>query len=413
MRTPEEVVNLLRRKFERHHRRWLAGEGDFPDAINLHPPVERDVMTRTADVRTWISAWNQSELSSHLIRESRTWARAGAHEHIPVALALASPEIVCKILGQGRRWERATHRYHALTDRWPDLKAVAAAHFNVLADYEETDFSGLIQLVDWLTTNRSSGYMLRQIPLEGLHSKWLETRTQVVRDFVAAILGEESADLYEMCGLSPLPLEIKTHILCPILRRSLGGWHRPTLPINELKTLAAHPRLAIVVENRDTGSALPDLEGAICFAAMGKAVNRLGELPWLHDVPLLYWSDIDTHGFECVDLARQVLPRTQTILMDVPTVERFRHLVSVEESPLPASRVLRSLTSAEREVYEGLHARRWGTNFRIEQERLPISFAMSAIQHAIRTFGSHREDDHARASRLIDERAQCSSLLRP
>ena len=52
----------------------------------------------------------------------------------------------------------------------------------------------------------------------------------------------------------------------------------------------------------------------------GYAVSRVAGLPWLRDVPLYYWGDIDTHGFRILDLLRSRFPEVRSMLMDRATL---------------------------------------------------------------------------------------------
>ena len=67
--------------------------------------------------------------------------------------------------------------------------------------------------------------------------------------------------------------------------------------MTELRELTIAPKRAIIVENLETGLALPDIPATVAFMRLGNAVSLLSELPWLHDCTALYWGDIDTHGF--------------------------------------------------------------------------------------------------------------------
>jgi hypothetical protein len=56
----------------------------------------------------------------------------------------------------------------------------------------------------------------------------------------------------------------------------------------------------------------------------GYAVNRLAPLTWLADRDLLYWGDIDTHGFAIVNRLRAAFPAARSVLMDRATLMRHR-----------------------------------------------------------------------------------------
>jgi len=60
--------------------------------------------------------------------------------------------------------------------------------------------------------------------------------------------------------------------------------------------------------------------------------------------------------------------------MDEETLLEFRGLW-VHEREQTAASTLPMLSPAEQEVYRGLKQQRWGPNVRLEQERIPWSYA--------------------------------------
>jgi hypothetical protein len=102
---------------------------------------------------------------------------------------------------------------------------------------------------------------------------------------------------------------------------------------------------AVIVENLDTGLALPEMPGTVAVMKLGNAVAALDRLPWLRGTDAIYWGDIDTHGFAILDRARRVLPD-----------------LSLRSNSL-------------------------GQNVRLEQERLPWEVAVRVIRDALRCPG--------------------------
>jgi hypothetical protein len=100
----------------------------------------------------------------------------------------------------------------------------------------------------------------------------------------------------------------------------------------------------------------------------------LARLPWVARARCIYWGDLDTHGFAILDRARAGLPGLESALMDEETLLEFRDLW-VHEKEQNAAGVLPMLSPAEAVVYRGLKEQRWGVNVRLEQERIPWSFA--------------------------------------
>jgi hypothetical protein len=130
-----------------------------------------------------------------------------------------------------------------------------------------------------------------------------------------------------LAGLQKPPPRLRARILCPEIRRAVGGLGDIETPIEQLANLPLSPACVLVVENLDTGLALPELPGGIAFMKLGNGVGVLAQIPWAITSPrALYWGDIDTHGFACLSHARAALPALTSLLMDEPTLFENRHL---------------------------------------------------------------------------------------
>ena len=106
-------------------------------------------------------------------------------------------------------------------------------------------------------------------------------------------------------------------------------------------------------------------------------MGDVGRLPWLTDVPIDYWGDLDTHGFAILNRLRAFLPQTRSLLMDADTLLSHRDRWVVEQRPTHTS--LSRLTQEEVEVYRGLVEDRWGARLRLEQERIDWSWALDHL----------------------------------
>jgi hypothetical protein len=175
---------------------------------------------------------------------------------------------------------------------------------------------------------------------------------------------------------------IRMRLLCPRLRAKFGGLGDIEAPLAEIASLDISPNRAVIVENLETGIALPDIPGCVALMKLGLAVGVVGKLPWVEGIPVVYWGDLDTHGFVILDRAREALPQLTSILMDIETVENYLSLAVME--PQQHRRVeLAHLERFERTVYDGLYADVWGPKLRIEQERLPWSMAMKRLHEQL------------------------------
>ena len=133
------------------------------------------------------------------------------------------------------------------------------------------------------------------------------------------------------------------------------------------------------MENQNTGIALPDIAGAVVFMRLGLAVDQLNPIEWIRDASLqVYWGDLDTHGFAALARVRRRFPSMISVLMTEETLLSHRSMWVREEKPSKVES-FESLSTAEREVYEGIRNNRWGLQVRLEQERISWQIAMEHL----------------------------------
>lgn len=383
--SPDAIGDFLTRRFNSQHQNWLVGEGRWPLVVGLGTPTEKDIADDAAGVRAWASAWRTYLGPGDVVSEERQFARLG-RQRFPVNLSLENAAAVASIVGQGERWAIASERYRYLGTRWPVLTQgmTLTSRFNVLADYSDEDFERLVSLLAWLEVNPTSNLYLRQLPIEGLDTKWIGQRTGLVAGLFRELRvnAAEVEDFHALCGLRKPPHRVRIRLLCPELRGLVGGLCDIEAPVIELAALPIEPRFVVIVENLETGLALPDISGTVVVMRLGNAVSALGALHWLHGAKVLYWGDIDTHGFAILDRARHILPQLTSVLMNEETLLSHRSLWGREPVQY-ANAALETLHDSERAVYEGLRNHAWGQNVRLEQERLAWEPALQKLQDAI------------------------------
>lgn len=386
--SPEAAREFLIRRFNNQHRNWMAGGGDWPLTVSLGAPTEKDIAEDRGAVRSWANAWQSKVGPGEVVFEERQFARLGKHR-LPVSLIFSNASHVAAAAGQARRWSTAVERYQRMLLRWPLLGQGSAlvSRFDVLADYGDEDFERLVSLLAWLELNPESGLYLRQLPVEGLDTKWLEKRTGLVATLLRALRAatpEGESDFHKLCGLRKPAHRVRVRLLCPTLRTAVGGLCDIEAPVGELAKLPIAPKAVVIVENLETGLALPNMSGVAVVMGLGNAVSALGTLPWLLEANAVYWGDIDTHGFAILDRARRAVPHLRSVLMNEATLHSHRALWVQEASQCP-NVSMEALTAEERSCYENLRAHTWGQYVRLEQERLGWREAMEMLMQTLGT----------------------------
>lgn len=382
--SPDAARDWLRRRYASQHRAWLGGGGSWPLSVSLGLPTERKAGDPVL-VRQWRDSWARWSGAGQVQWQERQWPRLGT-QHLPARLLFASPLEVALALGDGARFERAAARHARLLEAWSQLQRSprVSRHFDALADFPDEDFERLFALLVWLEQHPASGLYVRQLPVAGMDTKWCDARRiAIVSDLLLARCGlDDPLDFHTLSGLRPLPPRLRFRVLCPRLRRALGGLGDVEVPIEEAASLELAPECILIVENLQTGVALPDLCGCVAFMKLGNGVSVLSRLPWARGVRALYWGDIDTHGFAILSHARAALPGVTSIAMDEVTLLENRDLWTREATLYPGASVP-LLTDAERLLFDHLRAGTWGHGVRLEQERIPWARAVAAVKGAI------------------------------
>jgi hypothetical protein len=87
-------------------------------------------------------------------------------------------------------------------------------------------------------------------------------------------------------------------------------------------------------------------------------------VPWLADCDVYYWGDIDEQGFQILSRLRSKFPSIRSVMMEVDTFEKYRHLTGAGEK---AGKPPSNLTTEKQQAYD-IVARE---NLRLEQEKIP------------------------------------------
>ena len=388
MKSPEEVRSEAKRRFANRYNDWLIHdlqccepqESHWPAEFSLGAPTEQEANRRLDDVRAWTVEWRAWAGPGEVRWVERKWRNLGT-QRVPERLVFGTPEELADFAGEQARWGRMLEVGQRLLNQWPQLKSGIARWAHVLANLADQDLARLVSMLRWIESDPESGVYVRQLPIAGMHTKWIEQRTGIIAGLLQEIRGNtgDLADFYASCGLRPLPRYLHVRILDPRLRQEVGGLADLTAPVEQIGCWKLLPDVVIIVENVQTGLAFGDLPGTIVILGLGYSVDLLERLPWLNGARCFYWGDLDTHGFAILNRARSYLPGLQSTLMDEETLMNHRDLW-VEESEPAAADVLPLLTGAEQAVYRGLKLNVWGQHVRLEQERISWSFVRLALR---------------------------------
>ena len=369
--TPADIVARVRRRWDDGTLLRSHGLGEPFEAIEVPPrgPKASEIGDDLAAVRDWIASLNAGGGDGR--RYELTWQPIGGRSigrnEIPVRAVVSTYEQAWALLGVANVVRRFDDTY-SIASRQQAVRDWAIAHPQRALGLHN-HMAGLVAASEWLDAHRGSDRYLREISAPGVDTKFAENHRAVI----AAILGVPSTPAGFLSGLG---LRTKPEL---VRFRPAPGLGLPApitelaLRATELAQLPIKPRAAIVVENEVTYLSLKVPDDGLVIWGKGFEVDRVGRLPWLLDVPVTYWGDIDTHGFAILDRLRAWLPHARSTLMDRETLLAHRDRWATEDRP--ATSRLTRLIPFEQEVFAELLSDVHGTKVRLEQERVDWQWA--------------------------------------
>lgn len=384
MKAIEELCAAVERRLQRTWHHTLVGEdAHWPCRFPLGRPSGEALRSDFGSVQDWVWQWQQWADTHGLTLEYVTRRTGGTVESVPAHVTIPGVDTAATVAGEGwpARLRRGRTRLNVLRTEFPqhsDLGRVV----RTVDGYSETDFEVLCKAARWFQTRRGGGLSPRQVPIEGLHSKWLNNHQATVAD----LAGVEDLGLVEVRATP-----IHFTYLDPAHRAGGGRRHDSVCPGDAAMVPAYWPEVVLITENKDTAILFPELERAVAVQGGGKAgPSLLAQVGWLRDAPrMLYWGDLDADGFEIVhDYRSQGVP-VETVLMDLATLHgyaRFRAETDPRGKPLKPNkrRELPLLTETERDVYWALTEPGGAGPVRVEQERIPLTVAREAVARWLR-----------------------------
>ncbi len=383
--TPEDIGAKVRRRWNDGSllRAYANAEPFDPIEVPLRGPKPSHIGDDIAAAREWVAALDAGRRDDR--RYTLHWQSIGGRQIgrnlLPTRAVVSSTEQAWALLGVTtpvRRFDELL----VLTDQHPRVRQWVLAHpHRALA--LATEMPQLIAAYVWLDGHRGSHRYLREISAPGVDTKFAERH----RPELAAMLdvSATAAGFLAGLGLRSKPGLVR---LRPAPRLGLPApLTEVAVRSEELAQLKVEPRVAVIVENEITYLSIDVPDDGVVIWGKGFDVDSVGRLRWLADADVLYWGDIDTHGFAILDRLRVWLPRTRSVLMDRETLLAHRDRWVVEERP--ATSALTRLTSDEHDLYIDLVEDRFGERVRLEQERIDWHWVEQQLPTAVhRTVGA-------------------------
>ena len=373
---PVDVRAAIRKKWDSGAllARFAAGQDWEPLSIPIRGPSARQIGERLAEVRQWAAEWAEATCGPLRVEYKQVGGRHFGANSIPCRAWLDGYDEAWALLKVGPDVRRLNELMEAArgTRLIPWLTGHPMRALRLAGAWDK-----LLDTVRWIEQRQALGMYLRQIDVPGVDTKFIERYKGVLTELLDAQLEPSrveiaAADFAGRYGFLRRPGYVRFRVA-----GGFRGFSELSVRTNEFAAAPDGITRAYVIENEITYLAFPVPVAAMAILGGGYAVPVLEPLGWLTGLDVVYWGDIDTHGFAILNRLRHHLPHARSILMDRATLLGHRDHWGIEPSPTAAA--LDRLDRAESALYADLLSNAYAPSVRLEQERISFSAVEKAV----------------------------------
>lgn len=356
-----------------------AGEVTWPHPFSLSLPKSSVLEAKFGEVTKWNTGWRAWAADFGVPLRTEPRRIAGTDQTLCTHVTVPDIDKAASLVGGvwPERLARSRKRASVLLELFPNQPRPAWM-LNASDNFSNIDFGLLLDVADWFshsTADERAQRTPRQVPVEGIHAKWLNTR----RALVAELAGLEDLGL-----LPPHPARIHFTYLDPD-HLDVGGRRHDSASVGDSVELPYTPRLVLISENKDTAVGFPRVSGGLAIEGAGRGASTHAAFPWIYDVPVVvYWGDMDADGLEILNEFRGAGLVTHSLFMDRTAFEEWERFGTNTDPQgktlgVRPARPVEHLTEPEAELYACLLSADWERFRRVEQERIPLAVAHAAL----------------------------------
>lgn len=291
-------------------------------------------------------------------------------QDLPRLISFETESDFLRFLGKEKEVERFKTDVNTITASIPLLGEWIAKNPGKVVD-NHGKWDSLLKVCHYFRQNPKPDLYIRELPVT-VHTKFIEQHQGILRELLDVVMAEHANSgenqFEKRFNLKYREPQVRFKVLDKSLARQFfSGIDDLAIPVSLFEALKLPLKRVLVAENKTTlytTLTLPQMCDTIAVFGQGNAVLNLRNTSWLNDMEVLYWGDMDVHGFEILSRFRDYFPHTRSIMMDKSTFDRF---FENDEGALSGSQTQLNLTDDERSLYELLKTNNW----RLEQEKIP------------------------------------------
>lgn len=229
----------------------------------------------------------------------------------------------------------------------------------------------------FLQSHTANSYYIRELPI-AIHTKFIEQHKGIIDELLRyTLLPEKINEQYS--GNSEHTFEKRYGLLYDesLIRYRLLDAEAESISdfsvrYSDFTRIPVACGTVLITENKMNFLTLPKMKNTLAIWGKGFKVNLFENAHWMKGKRIIYWGDIDTHGFWILAQLRRHFPQAESFLMDRHTFDSFYD----GQKGKPINNVdVSNLTKEESLLFEYLLQ----GNRRLEQEKITQHYLNSAL----------------------------------
>jgi hypothetical protein len=377
MISPAEIKKQALKWWKPLLQSYIMEEPFFPKIIDRIGKVKSGHITERFEVlqkeieELYRHSKNQTGKGYLVQTAGRNFKRTGSHE-LPDSVIFETIDDYLYVIGCAKEWRLFIDNYKTIIDTIPGLQDWTLNNCLWLTK-GEISWKDVLKVCRYFIETPRPNLYLRQLPIE-IHTKFIEENNALIQSLLDFLIPDHVRSAQQKRFAERFFLRYDE----PLVRlRFLDENPHPdfrfrdiSIPLSDFEALELPAENILIAENKMNFLTLPLLGSTVAiWSGGGFNISYLKHVTWLLGKKILYWGDIDEHGFQILHQLRSYHPHVQSVMMDRTTFETFRRYAV--KGSRNTSQNLTLLTKEEYELFQ--HLKTLDKN-RLEQEKIPQSY---------------------------------------
>lgn len=375
MITPTEIRKKAENKYLTFLRSVTERQAFEPIVIVGNKKPNDDTVQFKKELTELIAHSKEKKGYGYSIEYQKVKTRKHGEQDIPVSISFLTEQDFLKYIGKEQDTAGFRKDVERILSAFPELVEWVCRFPNKVLDNHRV-WNDVLKVCIYFKGNPKPQLYIRELPIQ-VDTKFIERNKEIIKELLDIIIAKyvnpDETRFEIRFNLRHDEPVVRFRVLDKTLSQALfSGIDDMSIPISKFRETEIPVETVYIVENKMNMLTFPPIHKSIVVWGHGFGVDLLKDVMWLRSKKILYWGDLDVHGFQILSELRSHFSQVESFLMDMETFNRFYEDGIGAETNV--EKVL-LLTSEEKEMFDFLR----GGNYRLEQEKIPFEYASSKI----------------------------------